>query len=368
MRYTAVAVQTESYNIWKRKTIDKNLERAMQLIEFSCTSTGTSTTGSQTTGYAPVKLITFPEFFLQGYTASADIKKYKEDILIQIPGKETEQLGRLAKKYRIYICGAALEEIEGWDHAVFNCAFIIGPEGYVIHKYHKFIPAVQWELSVSPHDLLDEYMQKFGKGKSVLETLFPVTDTEIGKIGTFICMDGHIPEISRALAMNGAEVLLRPTAFPEPLVYEPKNWWEIQNRARALENICYVIAPNSGGRKHADGDERHPRMGPKGFCPGDSMIVDFEGQIIGRTPYPGETIASGIIDLHSLRERRLEPARNFPTLLRNDVLAEVYKYPIYPPNKFTENSWTTPSQLSERSPDKLGVIERMLKKGIFTRP
>jgi formamidase len=367
MRYTSVIVQPDHYNVWHRKTIEKNLNRYLELIEFACTSSGTSTAGSGKKRYAPVKLISFPEFFLQGFTTAADIQKYKDDILITIPGKETEALGKMARKYGIYICGAALEKLEGWD-AVFNCGFIISPEGEVIHKYHKFTPAIQWELTISPHDVYDDYLKKFGKGKSILETFFPVTDTEIGKLGTYICMDGHFPEIARALTMNGAEVMIRPTAFPEPIVYEPKNWWEIQNRARALENAAYVIAPNTGLIRSGEGDEKHAQTFPKHFCPGDSMIVDFEGQIIGRTPYPGESLVFGVIDIEALRERRMESARNFPTLLRNEVFREIYKDRIYPPNKFTEIGWTNFSQLSQRSPEGLGIIDDFIEKGIYTKP
>src|SRR5690625_489168 len=298
MRYTSIIIQPDHYNVWKRKTIERNLNHYLDLIDFACTSSGTFTAGSkQSKGYAPVKLVTFPEFFLQGFTTAADVDKYREDILIKIPGKETDALGEVARKYGIYICGAALEELEGFDDDVFNCALIISPEGEVIHKYHKLTTALHWELSVSSHDVFDEYLSRFGKNKTISETFLPVTDTEIGKIGTFICMDGHIPEIARGLTLNGAEILIRPTAFPEPITYEPKNWWEIQNRARALENLAYVIAPNTGGMKRAEGEEKHKQVLPQYFLPGDSMCVDFDGLVIGRTQYPGETLVSAVIDL-----------------------------------------------------------------------
>src|SRR5207244_6647749 len=66
-------------------------------------------------------------------------------------------------------------------------------------------------------------------------------DTEIGRLGCVICMEGSFPETARGLAMNGAEVLYRP-AYPEP--YVANGLWEIQNRARALDNTCYLVAPN----------------------------------------------------------------------------------------------------------------------------
>jgi hypothetical protein len=66
-------------------------------------------------------------------------------------------------------------------------------------------PAAHWELSISPHDIYERYVEKHGDS---LSAFFPVTETEIGKIGTNICMDGHFPESARALGVQGAEVVI----------------------------------------------------------------------------------------------------------------------------------------------------------------
>lgn len=360
MRYTAAIIQPDHLNVWQRKTIKKNLDTYLNLIDFACTSAGTTTARAKKEPYAPVKLVAFPEFFLQGFTTAANIKRYKQEILIEIPGEETDKLGEKAKEHNIYICGAALEHLPPWEDAFFNCAFVISPNGDVIHKYHKYNPAAQWEMSTSPHDVFEEYMNEYGK-ESVLKTFFPVTKTEIGNIGTFICMDGHFPEVARCLALNGAEVLIRPTAFPEPITYEPKNLWEIENRARAIENLAYVVAPNTGGMR----SEEHVQTFPRAFCPGDSMIVDYEGVITGRTQYPGESLTSAVIDIEALRSRRKEPSRNFPSLLRTEAFVEIYKNSIYPPNKYEELGWEDSEDLIDRSPSNLGIIKRFLKEGIY---
>ena len=131
---------------------------------------------------------------------------------------------------------------------------------------------------------------------------------------------------TRALAMRGAEILVRPTAYPEPLVSPPMNTWELQNRVRAHENMAYVVAPNTGGLIT---DEL-----PQHFTPGDSMIVDYNGVIIGRAPYPGETMVSAEINLDALRRRRQDPRRNFLTQLRTELFSELYQQPVYPPNRY----------------------------------
>lgn len=363
--FTAVIIQPEVKCVWHRKEIRENLNRYLDLIDNVGQSTPTAAAAREEkeSGYAPVKLVCFPEYFLQGEAPMADINKLKRDILIEIPGEETEALGKKAKEMGIYIVGAGLEYIQDWPEVAFNCGFIIGPDGKVIHKYHKFMIALHLEMPASPADVYDEYIEKYGKGKSVLETFFPVCKTEIGNIGIMICMDGHFPEIARALAVNGAEIIIRPTAFPEPLISPPMSTWEIQNRVRAYENVVYVIAPNTGMMI-----DQKPIIFPKCNAPGDSMIIDFRGIIMARLPYPGEGICAAEINIGLFRKRRrMDVSRNYIPLLRNDVLREIYKEDIYPKNLLS-NGESIPNwaiSKNKRDPKKLGIFETLIKRGIF---
>ena len=97
-------------------------------------------------------------------------------------------------------------------------------------------PWLPFELHASPHDL-----------EGYAEPLFPVADTPIGRIGCAICYDWLFPEAIRQLAANGAEVLVRVSAYMDPWgATEPMDWWTIVNRCRALENTAYVVAANQG--------------------------------------------------------------------------------------------------------------------------
>ena len=79
------------------------------------------------------------------------------------------------------------------------------------------------------------------------EPLFPVADTPIGRIGCAICYDWLFPEAIRQLAANGAEILIRVSAYMDPWgATEPMDWWTVVNRCRALENIAFVVAANQG--------------------------------------------------------------------------------------------------------------------------
>ncbi len=349
--YTACVVQPVMKWVYRREDLQHNVERYTKLLDSIARRFG---------GWAPLKLVAFPEFFLQGFTTRPDVdmETYRKEILITLPGKESDALAAKARQHGIYIMGCALEYEPLLPEYFFNCAFLISPDGEIIHKYRKAIPAIHAEMAMSPHDLLERYMALFGKGRSVLETIFPVTDTPIGKIGAFICMDGHFPEVTRALALQGAEILIRPTAFPEPLVSPPLNTWELQNRVRAHENMAYVLAPNTGGLMT---DEL-----PECFTPGDSMIVDYSGMIIGRAPYPGESLVTAEINLASLRGRRLDPRRNFLTQIRSELFRDMYRDPIYPMNLFQDKPLTDRSEVAGRGTK--GVIDSFVQKGIFNRP
>src|SRR5271157_5740757 len=108
--YSAATVQPIIRRVLKRGQIKANLDRSMELITTASLS-ALPKIGAPASydGYAPVKLITFPEFFLQGWTAKADMERYRKEILIEIPGEETDRLGERAKATRTFVSGSALE-------------------------------------------------------------------------------------------------------------------------------------------------------------------------------------------------------------------------------------------------------------------
>ena len=149
----------------------------------------------------------------------------------------------------------------------------------MLYKYRKVNPWIPYEVHTSPHDLA-----------GYDEPLFPVADTPIGRIGCAICYDWLFPEAIRQLAANGAEVLVRVSAYMDPWgATEPMNWWTIVNRCRALENIAYVVAANQGASL---------RHYPPYSWPGGSQIVDFDGRLLAEaSPGPGERIVVAPIDI-----------------------------------------------------------------------
>ena len=99
------------------------------------------------------------------------------------------------------------------EDRVFNIAFVIDPQGRVIHKHYK-TAFYQREPNTAPSDIWNIYLKKYGDDPlRLFQAIFPVARTEIGNIGTLICAEGSYPEAARGLAMNGAEIIWR-TQYP----------------------------------------------------------------------------------------------------------------------------------------------------------
>ena len=346
--YVAACIQPDLHMCETRKDIKKNLDRYVELIDY-------------TAGYYwewPCKLIAFPEYFLQGVTTPGKGEKKRGgflDVAITVPGEETEVLGKKAKEYGLYIAGAGIVEHDpNFPGHWFNTGVVIGPTGDVILRYRKWHIPGWLGLGTSPHDVFDKYKELYGGD---LKSLFPVVDTEIGKLGVFTCYDGWSPEVARALAFNGGEVLVHATAAPCDTIEGASDTWTLTNRARAHDNLVYVLAPDWGRVKY--------QYYPENFCPGRSQIVDYNGRIIAEAPYPGESVIGALIDIEALRRRRTLMMWNYWPDLRAEVFKEIYEHPIYPPNLFLEHP---PESLSQKMAGEAQGFDYLYERGTFTRP
>jgi predicted amidohydrolase len=349
-KYTALVTQPEVTVAETRDDIYKNLERYCNLIDFGV-------------GYffeLPVRLIVFPEYFLQGVTTPGKGEHGLEDFMkkaITIPGPETDVLAAKAKEYGLFIVGGGVVEmVSEFPDRWFNTAFIIGPTGDVILKYHKWHIPATIGLGTSPHDMMDEYSKVFGDD---IKTRFPVVDTEIGKLGTMTCHDGATPEVSRALGFNGCEVICHPVALQEVEgVNEPWDFWTFTRRTRAHDNMCYLLGSNWGVVNYD--------YYPKAFCPGHSLIIDYTGMILRQASYPAEQIIAATIDIESLREHRSIANHNMWVDVRAEGFREMYEQPIYPPNLFPPGN--PPRRLFDKVEGCKTSFAGLYQRGQFTPP
>jgi len=349
-KYTALVAQPEVTVAKTRDDIYKNLERYCNLIDFGV-------------GYffeLPVRLIVFPEYFLQGVTTPGKGEHGLEDFMkkaITIPGPETDVLAEKAREYGLFIVGGGVVElVPEFPDRWFNTAFIIGPTGEVILRYHKWHIPATIGLGSSPHDMFDGYSRVFGDD---IKTRFPVVDTEIGKLGTMTCHDGATPEVSRALGFNGCEIICHPVALQEVEgVNEPWDFWTFTRRTRAHDNMCYLLGSNWGVVNY--------EYYPKAFCPGHSLIIDYTGMILRQASYPAEQIIAATIDIEGLREHRSIANHNMWVDVRTEGFREMYEQTIYPPNLFPPGK--PPRRLSDKVEGCKTSFAGLYERGQFTPP
>jgi predicted amidohydrolase len=296
IRYSVAACQTDLPNPVERRAMRANTDRMLSMIDSAVVGSAP---------FLPVRLVVFPEF-AHAAPVFPTVAELREKLAVEIPNEHTERLAQKACEHDIYVQSGSMLEIDPkWPGVVFNTTCLIGPEG-ILYKYRKVNPWIPYEVHASPHDL-----------EGYHEPLFPVADTPIGRIGCAICYDWIFPEAIRQLAANGAEVLVRVSAYMDPWgATEPMDWWTIVNRCRALENMAYVVAANQGASlKHY----------PPYSWPGGSQVIDYDGRILAQaSPGPGERIVVAPVDISALRhERAVRRGHHMLAHLRTEA------YPVY---------------------------------------
>ena len=348
--FTAIAIQTDVTMVDNtasaaeiKRVRDGNLERALQLIDWMCAHRMGPVMGKEP---AP-PLIGLPESFLHSFPRAdgARIENMRK-VAIEIPGEETGRLAEKARKYGCYIFGASYEIDPDWPGRYFNCGFIIDPAGEIALKYRKIQCGVI-ETGTSPHEVLDEYLERYG-----YDSLFPVLDTPIGRLGLMICADGLFgPEVARSLAMRGAEILCFPISTTSP----DHGYYHLAARARAIDNACYVVSPNLG-RTFAE--QRVENTG------GDSVLVDFEGRLLQTAAAPGEATVQSLFHLDALRAYRLRTPFGVAGV-RSGLYGPLYENASVPANFFLEEP---EESLADERRLRDTVFRRLFDTGIYAPP
>jgi predicted amidohydrolase len=188
------------------------------------------------------ELIVFPEAVTTGYETELSAEELW-DLVDNAPGKITDEIQKTAAELGVHVVWPSYRR--GPERGeVFNSSILIGPDGNILGIYDKTHPA-PWE-------------RKANGGWAEIGSRAEVYETELGTIGMIICYDGDFPELSRILAVNGAEIIIRASALQRSY-----DIWYITNAARAYDNHVYFIACNLVGPDAA---------GNYGF--GHSMILN----------------------------------------------------------------------------------------------
>jgi deaminated glutathione amidase len=293
------------------------------------------------------KLVVLPEYFLSSYPAGEPIALWKDIGCIDIDGKEYEALGVIAQSLKCYLAGNAYENDPKFPGLYFQCCFIIGPNGNVVLRYRRLISL----FAPTPFDVWDKYLDTYG-----LDGVFPVARTEIGNLACVASEEILYPEIARAMALRGAEILCHSTSEVGAPGLTPK---EIGRRARAIENMCFVVSANTA---RIIGTNLLPES-----TGGMSKVLDYKGNVLGEA-YPGETFcANAIVDMDSLRKyRSLSGMSNLLSRQPLELYVASYSGRTFSePNTFLENGEVKVPDRAFFVRRQQAAIERMKRDGIL---
>lgn len=213
-------------------------------------------------------LVVFPECMLPGYCFESIEEAWPH--AESLPGPATERLMLACRQNRTHVAFGLLER--GGQGILYNSCALVGPEGLmgVYRKVHLPYLGIDRFVSRGPDP-------------------FRVWDVAGLKVGMQICYDGSFPEASRALALDGADLIILPTNWPPGA----DTFARYLPNARALENNVYFLAVNRVGLE-------------RGFrFIGQSRLCDTNGNSMSEGPEEGEFIVSGEIDLLKARNKKL---------------------------------------------------------------
>jgi nitrilase len=192
-----------------------------------------------------------------------------------------------ARELKLWILGGTINLRDGAGGRVTNSSLLFDADGKRVARYDKI-----HLFDVTIPGRHDQYRES--------DTIVPgrrvvLADTPVGRLGLSVCYDMRFPELYRDLVAQGAQWLAMPAAFTVPTGIAH---WEPILRARAIENLCYVVAPAQSGT-HTSGRETY----------GDTLIVDYWGKILSRLER-----GSGVITAQFDLAKQAETRARFPAL------------------------------------------------------
>jgi predicted amidohydrolase len=220
----------------------KNLETALRLVAEAAD--------------LGARLVALPENFAymgpeEGRLATAE----------DLEGPTLGALRELARRRSIFVVAGSIAERSANPRMPSNTSAVIADDGSIVAAYRK----------IHLFDVNIPDGARYAESEVVLPgDKIVVAPTALGRIGLTICYDLRFPELYRKLASLGAEVITIPAAFT---LFTGKDHWEVLVRARAIENLAYVIAPAQVGRHSANRQTF-----------GNAMIVDPWGVVLARCP------------------------------------------------------------------------------------
>lgn len=290
------------------------------------------------------RLVVLPEYFMSSFPMGESIEAWQAKACVAMDGPEYEALGEVAQAQSIFLAGNLYELDPHFPALYFQTSFVVGPNGDVILRYRRLVSM----FAPTPHDVLDAYLYHYGT-----DGLFPVADTEIGRLACVASEEILYPEITRAHALRGAEIICHSSSEVGSPRATPKN---IAKQARAYENMVYVVSANSAGITGLPF--------PAASTDGHSQVVDFKGAVLGEASTGESMCGNGQIDIELLRAARRKPGMtNTLARQRLELFNTVYGGDaVYPANSLAAD---VAPQRSHFQQTLAATIESLSDRGII---
>lgn len=305
MRYSALGLQTICDAVNQDKTIvdaHARMDRAIIRVRQQIGAAKGFLKGFN--GY-DLKLVVLPEYWMTGFPLGETREEWQVKAAIDMEGGFADKLAETAQKLGVFLCSNHYENDPNFPDLYFQSNVIYAPSGETILRYRRMISL----YTPSPYDVWDKYLDVYGA-----DAVFPVADTEIGVLGTIASEEILYPEIARMHSFKGAEILLHSTSEVGAPTLTPKH---ICKKARAIENIAYVVSANSASIVGTPV--------PAASTDAMSTVLDWYGRTLAEAG-TGETLnANSVLDVSALRETRKKTGMtNTLSRLPNEAFAPQY--------------------------------------------
>jgi len=256
---------------------DACVDKAVALIEEAAAS--------------EAKVIVFPEAFIGGYPkglnyglvvgardpAGREEFRLYFDAAIEVPGPQTQRLGKAAAAHACYIVIGVIERDGG---TLYCTALFFGPDGKLLGKHRKLMPTA-----------LERMIWGFGDGSTLT-----VVDSPYGRIGSVICWENYMPMMRMAMYSKNVALYCAPTA-------DDRDTWLSSMQHIALEGRCFVLTACQFIRKKDFPDSVRVSLGESSesvLMRGGSAIISPLGRVLAGPHFDGETILTADLDLNEI--------------------------------------------------------------------
>ena len=247
------------------------------------------------------RLTLFPEAFLPAYPRGLNfgtmvgsrtddgrkLWRLYADNSMEVPGKEVEVLGEMARKYKNYLVIGVIERDSLSQGTLYCTTLYFSPKGELLGKHRKLKPTATERVI-------------WGEGDgSTLEAY----KTDMGVIGGLICWENYMPLARMAMYEQGVQVYLAPTA-------DQRDSWQSTMKHIAMEGRCYVLGANQYVTKDQYPNVTNALEEPTGLpdvlSRGGSVIINPLGEVVAGPLYDEPGILTAEIDLDRVTESKLD--------------------------------------------------------------